>query len=151
MHSLFFSLLQRLLLTSAACLLLALNGCTKPPTTLERIQAQGVLHVITRNSPSTYFQDRNGDTGFEYELVKRFADNLGVELQIETADNIDQLYNRLAVENGPVLAAAGLVPSPARLATLRFSDPYLDVASQVIYHQKDQRPKQIKQILGKVY
>ena len=149
MHSLFFSLLQRLLLTSAACLLLALNGCTKPPTTLERIQAQGVLHVITRNSPSTYFQDRNGDTGFEYELVKRFADNLGVELQIETADNIDQLYNRLAVENGPVLAAAGLVPSPARLATLRFSDPYLDVASQVIYHQKDQRPKQIKQILGK--
>ncbi len=59
-----------------------LNGCGKPPTTLERIQEQGVLHVITRNSPSTYFQDRNGETGFEYELVKRFANQLGVELKI---------------------------------------------------------------------
>ncbi len=61
------------------------------------------MHVITRNSPSTFFQDRNGDTGFEYELVKRFADQLGVKLKIETADNIDQLYSRLGTENGPVL------------------------------------------------
>lgn len=149
MHSLSFSNIQRLLLTCTACLLLALNGCGKPPSTLERIQKEGVLHVITRNSPSTYFQDRNGDTGFEYELVKRFADHLGVELRIETADNIDQLYNRLGIENGPVLAAAGLVPSQTRLATTRFSDPYLDVASQIIYHQKDKRPKQPKQLIGR--
>ena len=149
MHSLSHPYLQRLLLACTACLLLSLNGCGKPPTTLERIQAQNVLHVITRNSPSTYFQDRNGDTGFEYELVKRFADHLGVELKIETADNIEQLYDRLNVENGPVLAAAGLVPSPARLASFRFSDPYLDVASQIIYHQKDKRPKQTQHLIGK--
>ena len=149
MHSQSLSYLQRLLLACTTCMLLVVNGCGKPPTTLERIQAQGVLHVITRNSPSTYFQDRNGDTGFEYELVKRFADHLGVELKIETADNIDQLYDRLAAEDGPVLAAAGLVPSPSRLASLRFSDPYLDVASQIIYHQKDKRPKQPQHLIGK--
>lgn len=125
-----------------------LNGCGKPPTTLERIQEQGVLHIITRNSPSTYFQDRNGDTGFEYELVKHFANHLGVELEVETADNIDQLFSRIGVENGPVLAAAGLVVSPARLATVRFSDPYLEVSSQVIYHQKNKRPRQAKQLVG---
>lgn len=149
MHSLSRPYLQRLLLACTACLLLSLTGCGKPPTTLERIQAQNVLHVITRNSPSTYFQDRNGDTGFEYELVKRFADHLGVKLKIETADNIEQLYDRLNVENGPVLAAAGLVPSPTRLASFRFSDPYLDVASQIIYHQKDKRPKQTQHLIGK--
>lgn len=149
MHSLSRPYLQRLLLACTACLLLSLAGCGKPPTTLERIQAQNVLHVITRNSPSTYFQDRNGDTGFEYELVKRFADHLGVELKIETADNIEQLYDRLNVENGPVLAAAGLVPSPTRLASFRFSDPYLDVASQIIYHQKDKRPKHTQHLIGK--
>ncbi|MCK9533966.1 MAG: membrane-bound lytic murein transglycosylase MltF [Pseudomonas sp.] len=138
-----------LLLSCAVSLLITLNGCGKPPTTLERIHEQGVLHVITRNSPSTYFQDRNGDTGFEYELVKHFAKQLGVELKIDTADNIDQLFSLLGTQNGPVIAAAGLVASPDRLANARFSDPYLDVSSQVIYHQKNARPKQPKDLLGK--
>ncbi len=126
-----------------------LNGCGKPPSTLERIQEQGVLHVITRNSPSTYFQDRNGDTGFEYELVKRFADQLGVELKIEVADNIDQLFSRLGSAEGPVLAAAALISSPERLTHTRFSDPYLEVASQVIYNRNNKRPKQPKHLVGK--
>lgn len=149
MHLLTPSTIRTLLLCCAAGLLLALNGCSKPPSTLERIQEKGVLHVITRNSPSTYFQDRNGDTGFEYELVKHFAKQLGVELKIETAENIDQLFSRLGAEDGPVLAAAGLVESPARLAHVRFSDPYLDVAAQVIYHHKNPRPKQAQHLVGK--
>lgn len=54
-----------------------LSACVDKPSTLERIKEDGVLRVVTRNSPATYFQDRNGETGFEYELVKRFADDLG--------------------------------------------------------------------------
>ncbi len=126
-----------------------LNGCGKPPTTLERIKEQGVLHVITRNSPSTYFQDRNGDTGFEYELVKRFANQLGVELKIETADNIEQLFARLGTADGPVLAAAALTSSPERATHTRFSDPYLEVSSQVIYNTNNPRPKQPEHLVGK--
>lgn len=150
MSSLITFPIRGLLLSCAASLLLILSGCSKPtPNALQKIQEQGVLHVITRNSPSTYFQDRNGDTGFEYELVKRFAEQLGVELKIETADNIDQLFNRLDEEEGPVLAAAGLISTTERLANVRFSDPYLEVASQVIYHQKNPRPKQPKHLADK--
>ena len=46
-----------------------LGGCVDKPNTLERVKEDGVLRVVTRNSPATYFQDRNGETGFEYELV----------------------------------------------------------------------------------
>jgi membrane-bound lytic murein transglycosylase F len=63
----------------ATGLFLMLSACVDKPNTLERVKEDGVLRVITRNSPATYFQDRNGETGFEYELVKRFADDLGVE------------------------------------------------------------------------
>ena len=94
-----------------------LGSCAEKPSELERIKEEGVLRVITRNSPSTYFQDRNGEAGFEYELVKRFASTLGVELQIETADNIDDIeacITRLRVEvddpslvDEPALKAAG--------------------------------------------
>ena len=149
MYSLTFTPIRCLVMIFAASLLMTLNGCGKPPTTLEQIQEEGVLHVITRNSPSTYFQDRNGETGFEYELVKHFADQLGVELAIETADNIDQLFSRLNAEDGPKIAAAGLIKSPARLTNVRFSDSYLNVSSQVIYNQNNPRPKQTKDLVGK--
>ncbi|CDI92196.1 putative transglycosylase [Pseudomonas aeruginosa PA38182] len=93
----------------ATGIFLLLAGCSeaKAPTALERVQKEGVLRVITRNSPATYFQDRNGETGFEYELAKRFAERLGVELKIETADNLDDLYAQLSRE------AARRSPRPA--------------------------------------
>ena len=131
----------------ATGILLLLGGC-KQPSTLERIQEEGVLRVVTRNSPATYFQDRNGETGFEYELVKRFADDLGVELQIETADNLDDLFARLGQANGPVLAAAGLVASDARQHESRFSHPYLEVTPQVIYRNGERRPTRPEDLVG---
>ncbi len=126
-----------------------LSACVDKPSTLERIKEDGVLRVVTRNSPATYFQDRNGETGFEYELVKRFADDLGVELQIETADNLDELFASLNQPNGPVLAAAGLVQSDGRQAQARFSLPYLEVTPQVIYRNGQQRPTRPDDLLGK--
>ena len=130
-------------------LLLMLSGCTEPPNSLERIKEEGVLRVITRNSPATYFQDRNGETGFEYELVKRFAEELNVELEIQTADNFDDLFNRLGSPNGPVLAAAGLMESQERQKSARFSLPYLKVTPQIIYRNGQPRPSRAEDLVGK--
>src|SRR5690606_11788483 len=102
-----------------------------------------------RNSPSTYFQDRNGATGFEYELAKRFANDLGLELKIETADNLDNLFASLGRLNGPVMAAAGLVDTAQRQRQARFSIPYLEVTPQVIYRQGEPRSTKPQDLVGK--
>ncbi|MER2095881.1 MAG: membrane-bound lytic murein transglycosylase MltF [Pseudomonas qingdaonensis] len=133
----------------ATGLFLMLGACVEKPSTLERVKEDGVLRVITRNSPATYFQDRNGETGFEYELVQRFADDLGVKLQIETADNLDDLFNQLGQPNGPVLAAAGLVSSEQRKQQVRFSHPYLEVTPQIIYRNGKPRPTDAGDLVGK--
>ncbi|WP_411383878.1 membrane-bound lytic murein transglycosylase MltF [Pseudomonas sp. L7] len=133
----------------ATGLLLMLGACVEKPSTLERVKEDGVLRVITRNSPATYFQDRNGETGFEYELVKRFADDLGVKLEIETADNLDDLFDQLGKPSGPVLAAAGLVSSEQRTTQAKFSHPYLEVTPQVIYRNGRSRPTEPKDLIGK--
>ena len=133
----------------ATGLFLMLSSCAEKPSELERIQEEGVLRVITRNSPSTYFQDRNGEAGFEYELAKRFASNLGVELQIETADNIEDIFNRLNRPGGPALAAAGLVASEGRQELARFTRSYLDVTTQVVYRSGQRRPTSRKDLIGK--
>lgn len=126
-----------------------LGACVEKPSTLERVKEDGVLRVITRNSPATYFQDRNGETGFEYELVKRFAEDLGVKLEIETADSLDELFDQLGKPSGPVLAAAGLVSSEKRTAQAKFSHPYLEVTPQVIYRNGRSRPTNVKGLIGK--
>lgn len=133
----------------ATGLFLLLGACVEKPSTLERVKEDGVLRVITRNSPATYFQDRNGETGFEYELVKRFADDLGVKLEIETADSLDELFDQLGKPSGPVLAAAGLVSSEKRKTQARFSHPYLEVTPQVIYRNGRSRPTNVKGLIGK--
>ena len=136
----------------ATGLLFLLSGCGDAdvqPTTLERVKEDGVLRVITRNSPATYFQDRNGETGFEYELVKRFAEDLGVELQIETAENLDDLFRRLNSPNGPQLSAAGLVASSGRQSQALFSHAYLEVTPQVIYRNGTPRPSNSRDLPGK--
>lgn len=136
---------RRALWLMATGILLLLGGC-KQPNTLERIQEEGVLRVVTRNSPATYFQDRNGETGFEYELVKRFADDLGVRLEIETADNIDDLFGRLGQAKGPVLAAAGLVASDARQRQCVSRVP--GGHPQVIYRNGERRPTRPEDLVG---
>lgn len=53
------------------CCWLPVNSSSR----LEQLREEGTLHVITRNTPTTFYQGRHGDTGLEYELSKRFADS----------------------------------------------------------------------------
>ena len=134
-------------LATALCAVL-LAACEQS-SQLEQIQEAGSLRVITRNTPTTYYQDRNGDTGLEYELAKRFADSLGVSLDMQTADTVDSLYHQLADADGPQLAAAGLTVNPARSEQVRFATPYLDVIPQVVYRRGSRKPRSIEDLYDK--
>ncbi|MFT5400933.1 MAG: membrane-bound lytic murein transglycosylase MltF, partial [Gammaproteobacteria bacterium] len=46
-----------------------------PLTTLDAIKKRGRLDVLTLNSATTYFQDIESENGFEYQLVKWFAES----------------------------------------------------------------------------
>ncbi len=140
--------LARLLLAVMTLLLLACSE-PQPPTTLERIREEGVLRVITRNSPTTYYQDRNGPTGLEYDLASRFAESLGVKLELVTVGSLDEIYQHLAQDNGPQLAAAGLFESRRRQSQARFSRDYAEVTLQVVYHVEQPAPRRIEDLYGR--
>lgn len=120
----------------------------EPTSVLDKIKKEGVLHVVTYNSPITYFEDRNGKTGFEYQLVKNFAKRLGVKLAIEQVNNIDDVYATVAA-NPLWLGAASLVKTPAREGQATFSTPYLTIDTVAVYHKQDMRPTRMEDLLGK--
>ena len=125
-----------------------LTACEQP-SRLEQLREEGTLHVITRNTPTTFYQGRHGDTGLEYELSRRFADSLDLELKMVASPTLDDLYQQLAQDKGPDIAAAGLTANPARADQVRFADAYLQVTPQVVYRRGNRQPGGIEDLYDK--
>ncbi len=116
-----------------------LAGCGDRPSTLDRIMADNELIVITRNGSTTYFEGPDGPTGFEYELAKRFADYLGVELKIVVPPNLNDILKLTALGDAH-LAAAGLTVTEKRKEIVRFGPVYQTITPQLVYRSGSRRP-----------
>jgi membrane-bound lytic murein transglycosylase F len=130
-------------------LLAALLGtCSSPPPLLDQVLDLGQLRVVTRNAPTTYFVGADGPAGPEFDLIKGFADELGVSLIIETVDSVSEVMPRLL--SGDIhLAAAGLSVTESRRNYLSFGHPYNAVDMHLIYKLGTGRPRSIEQVAGR--
>jgi membrane-bound lytic murein transglycosylase F len=120
-------------------------------TQVDAIQKTGVLRVVTRNTSTTYYQDNNGQpTGFEYELVKAFADYLGVELELIVPDTFGEIFT-LIKNRSAHIGAAGLSITEARKQDFRFSPAYAYSTPTLIYRvtQGKPAPKNLSDLEGK--
>ena len=133
--------------TLAVALLLGLTACDNLPNTLERIQAQNELIVITRNNATTYYIGPDGPTGFEYELARRFADYLNVELRIVIPPNFKDILPLTALGDAH-LAAAGLTVTEKRKEKVRFGPVYHTITPQLVYRSGTRRPKNPAELNG---
>ncbi|QNR22613.1 MltF family protein [Croceimicrobium hydrocarbonivorans] len=106
--------------------------------TLERdlaeIQADGKLKAIMVYSSTTYFLYRGEAMGYEYELLKRLAQDLGLELEIVLANNIDEVFDMLNRGEGDIIAY-GLTITEDRKKLINFTD-YLYTTHQALVQRK---------------
>lgn len=118
------------------------------PSTLEKVLTEGQLRVISRNGPTTYYEGPEGLTGFEYSLVKGFADELGVELVIQDEDSFSRIFNAVGKEENH-LAAAGITVTPSRSKGVKFTRPFMKVKQQLVYNSRQPAPRSILDLMGK--
>ncbi len=96
------------------------------------IRASGQLRMLTISSPTTYYLGRGAQLGFEYELVRRFADSHGLDLWVTVAPDHEALAEELIAGRGD-LVAAGWVMTPARVAAgLLFTRHYLEIRKTLV-------------------
>lgn len=117
-----------------------LSGCGKGPTLLEQIRQQNELVVLTRNSPTTYYEGPEGPAGLEYDLVKRFSESLGVELRIVVPENFNEILP-LVIRGDAHLAAAGLTVTAKRQEKVRFGPVYQEITPKLVYRVGSGQPK----------
>ncbi len=136
-------------LLSAAIIGLNINWPNKQQEQINKILARGELRVSTISSPLLSLNSKNEPTGFDYELVKRFADYLGVKLVIKFRPNIKQLFDDLENDKADFLAA-GLIYNKDRLDQTRTGPAYASVIQQLVYRKGEARPRSFGDLKGKL-
>jgi membrane-bound lytic murein transglycosylase F len=125
-----------------------LGTCAQPPTLLEEIRGAGELRVATRNGPNTFYAGSDGPVGPEYDLIRRFADHLGVRLHLLVLDDAEEVL--AAVESGEAhVGAAALTISPEAQRQVDFGPVYQQVTEHLIYKDGRRKPRNLQQIRGK--
>jgi membrane-bound lytic murein transglycosylase F len=136
-------------LLAAVLFSLLITACSEPKNELQRVKHDGKLVVVTRNAATTYFEGPDGHTGLEYDLVRGFADELDVGLEMAVANNVSEVLSILA-EGKADLAAAGLTITAPRELWARFSTPYQEITQQLIYRSGTRRPRSLATLDGQL-
>ena len=114
---------------------------------LSRILKQKKITLITDNNSNAYHLYRGQPMGFEYELARAFADFLDVDLDVVTP-GWNSMEPFLETGQGDFIGAA-LTITERREKTLLFSQPYMAVQQQIVYHKSSRGIDSLEKLAGK--
>ena len=107
---------------------------------LERIKKTGVLTILTRYDPTTYYEGAHGFSGLEYDLVQLFAQHLAVKPQFVLPETFAAVIQKTAAGEAD-FAAAGISITEERKQHLLFAPPYQKITEQLIFRSGTRRPR----------
>ncbi|MBI3529189.1 MAG: membrane-bound lytic murein transglycosylase MltF [Betaproteobacteria bacterium] len=133
-------------------LLLVLPSCN-PDTLFERpVQPFGEtdeLVVLVRNGPATRFLGADGKySGIEQDLLDMFAKDTGTRLRLVERTKFSEILPALR-RHLAHLAAAGLAATEERRKEFIFGPAYLSVHTVIAYNTDHQRPRNVRDLVGK--
>ncbi|KRM13928.1 amino acid ABC transporter, permease protein [Lapidilactobacillus concavus DSM 17758] len=117
------------------------QAATKTDAQLTAIKKRGymVLGVSADYPPYEFHKTINGEdkvVGFDIELARQVAKDIGVELRIKEL-GFDSLLGSLKTGKVDMIVSA-MTPTPERMKEVAFSDSYLRVAQKVIVRKGEE-------------
>ncbi|ABR47850.1 extracellular solute-binding protein, family 3 [Alkaliphilus metalliredigens QYMF] len=130
----------------ALSLIILVTGCSQAPgasseqSKLEAVQSSGklVLGTSADYPPYEFYAEVDGAlqvVGFDIEIAKEIAKDMGVELEIRDMD-FDGLLSALVTGNIDMIIA-GMVPSDERKKSVDFSVPYYSAEQTMVVRAAD--------------
>jgi len=117
---------------------------------LDDLRESGELVVISRESDTTWYEDKDGLAGPEYDYLNSFAEYLGVDLRLENRENNAAILDAINDSKGH-LAAAGLTRDPwLEEQGVIFGPEYQEVDQQVVCRRNNGRlPGSLSELVEK--
>jgi membrane-bound lytic murein transglycosylase F len=116
-------------------------------TELARILDDGVLKVGSIYGRTTYYNGPVTQEGFEYELVKGFADFLEVKLEVYPYYSYAELIEQLDSKRVDLLAA-NITMTDDRRQLYKFGPAYQSLNFELVYQKGKDRPRDLSDIEG---
>ncbi len=99
---------------------------------IDKVTERGTLRVIGVAGPTTFLpHGAEGARGLQYELLRKFAEELHIKLEITQAPNAAAVIKALRSGNADI-GITGLASRDQRLKSLLLSQPYLQEKQQLI-------------------
>ncbi|MCX6333864.1 MAG: transporter substrate-binding domain-containing protein [Bacteroidia bacterium] len=121
-----------------------ITSCTKTPTPsnsisslsfdLDSIIKRGKLIAVTDFNSTNYFLYKGEPMGFHYELLRKFSEYIGVDLEIITENHLEHAFSFLKTGEADLLAI-GLTVSASRKKEILFTEPIYETR-QVLIQRK---------------
>jgi membrane-bound lytic murein transglycosylase F len=109
---------------------------------LDSIQNEGKLRALIEYNATSYFLYKGNPMGFEYELLKKYAKYMELELEVIPINNMDSIFANL--KSGVAdIAAANLTITEERLIKSNFTHPVL-ITQQVLIQRKPEDWRKLK-------
>jgi len=123
----------------------------KNPSVLEKIKKTKLLNVALLNAPSTYYIGSEGPQGFDYDLLRAYAEHLDVELNITSAHTVKEAL-KLSRQSNIYITSAGIAKTASRQKLYNFGPSYFEVQEQVICNRgmlgSSKFPRDIEELEG---
>jgi membrane-bound lytic murein transglycosylase F len=116
---------------------------------LPGIKNRQVLRVLTRNNAATYFVWRGQFLGFEYELMKRFADSQGLHLEMVVPNRWGDLIPTLKAGGGDLIAASMTITEERKKQGIAFTKPYNLVTEELVARSDEPAFTSVKDLSGR--
>jgi len=117
---------------------------------LAAMKERGYIRVLTRNNPACYFIHRGKLMGFEYELIKQYADQQGLDVVMIVPPRWADLKQWMVEGRGDVIAACITISGERKKSKeLRFCHPYGKVQEIVVTRKSDTKLKSLNDLAGR--
>ena len=112
------------------------------------IAAEGVLRAITMTNSTSYFTYRGEEMGCEYELIKQFAEENNLKLEIVLATSFENIIELLTEGKGDIVVYDMPVNLKKRLNFIHCGPEM--ITNQVLVQRNDTTLiKQVNELVGK--
>jgi membrane-bound lytic murein transglycosylase F len=115
----------------------------------DQIKRRRVLRMITRNNAATYFLWRGQLKGFEYELVRHFARQHRLRLEVVVPPPGEDALRWLVEGRGDLVAAALSPTEERRSLGVAFSRPYNYGQQMIVSRADDERLREPADLAGR--
>ena len=105
---------------------------------LDSIRKRGRLIAVTDFNSTDYFIYKGEPMGFNYELLKTFSDNIGIDLEIIPENHIDRAFGMLKSGEADLLAFSLPLNSSAE-SDVKFTVPIEETRKVLVQRKPDNR------------